>query len=507
MEILIWGTGKLSARLIRGGYFNQENIIGFVDTFKAGDFEGYSIYRPEQITSLSFSYLIVCVEKSNFEILKTCIDYNLSLEKIVFLNEAAGFETIDRIYIDKLLHDYDIKNVFPALYTFMRERKMQYKYNQEIRIEKELDDTSAIIKKIGNSHVVVWIPIELLFSERRKDIYLETYTDAWANHIDAWQDLPMISFSPHINLFQFFMNGKEFPVKYCKWYHKLFTSLGTHSGFTDETLIEKRFREFRIMQTELNKGMNFFVEAPAIAKWNSRGYFNLSDGHHRTSFLYHSGLRMIPVQITKEDYIKWCHKEAAETVKDAILDSGRNDIYQPLLNPYFMRIPSLRDNYARNRLHHILSYIGNHRVANKSVVDIGANLGFFGQAFYRMGAKVTMIEPDPFHYDLLKRCNHLFYVKCKIITEPFENLRDEDCYDIAVLLTVLYPYLTKNDVKMKFFKRINNCIGEMIIWESGDTPIAERNEIIKQTKFNHYQHLCYTFGTGKFRELGIFTTA
>lgn len=506
MNILIWGTGKMSARLVKGEYFKQDNIVGFVNSFKNDYFMGYSVYRPAQISKIEFDYLIVCVEKSNSEILETCINEGVQLEKVLFVNEVAGFENIEEKYINRLAHDFDIKNVFPALYKFMQERCMQHQYNQELCIKKELCDQSAVIKKIGDSHVVVWIPIELLFSERREDIFWEEYTDEWVRHINKWQNLPMVSFTPHHSLFHFFMMGNEYPMQYCKWYHKLFTSLGKHSGFTDETLIEKRFREFRIMQAELNKGMRFFIEAPATATWNQRGYFNLSDGHHRASFLYHSGCRMIPVQITKNDYIKWCNKNSAELVKARIIESGRNDIYQPILNPYFMGIPSLRDNYVRARLHHILAHFKNKRFVNKSLIDIGANLGFFGQMFCRMGASVTMIEPDLFHFELLNDCNHLLYAECKTVMQPFEEFETEDCYDIALLLTVLYPYLSKADIKKEFFDKINRYVKEYIIWESGENPKEELKEIIKNTKFQNYQHLCYTFATGKFRELGIFMT-
>lgn len=46
----------------------------------------------------------------------------------------------------------------------------------------------------------------------------------------------------------------------------------------------------------------------------------------------------------------------------------------------------------------------------------------------------------------------------------------------------------------------------MIIWESGGNPEEERHYILQHTKFHNYIHLCYTYATGKFRELGIFIT-
>ncbi|MFR2694497.1 MAG: hypothetical protein ACLTBV_31760 [Enterocloster bolteae] len=101
------------------------------------------------------------------------------------------------------------------------------------------------------------------------------------------------------------------------------------SGYTDELLIEKRFREFEIMQHELNCGMDFFINHPAKAKWNSKGYFNLIDGHHRTTFLYYSGITKIPVQITRGDYESWCNVDVRKLyIKLSWNRSGLNFISQ-----------------------------------------------------------------------------------------------------------------------------------------------------------------------------------
>ena len=46
----------------------------------------------------------------------------------------------------------------------------------------------------------------------------------------------------------------------------------------------------------------------------------------------------------------------------------------------------------------------------------------------------------------------------------------------------------------------------MIIWESGDLCEEEKKYILQYTKFRNYKHICYTYATGKLRELGLFMT-
>lgn len=156
-----------------------------------------------------------------------------------------------------------------------------------------------------------------------------------------------------------------------------------------------------MMRSELQKnGMKFFVQHPAVGAWNENGFFNLLDGHHRSSFLYNAGYRYIPVQITKEDYKKWCNRNQAEKVHQAILKQQRSEFYQPILNPYFLALQPHREAVFKSRLHMIMEYFNNTRFENQKVIDIGANLGYFGMHFARMGACVDLIEPDLLHYEL-----------------------------------------------------------------------------------------------------------
>ena len=171
---------------------------------------------------------------------------------------------------------------------------------------------------------------------------------------------------------------------------------------------------------------------------------------------------------------------------------------------YFLLLHPYRENYVKSRLHHILEYLGSSRVRGKRVLDIGACLGYFGQMFARMGAEVTMVEHDVVHYELLIELNKLLHVKCRTVLQPFEDYESEIKFDIAIMLTVFYPYMDDDALKIKFLNKVEKYVKHILIWESGDNPEFEKEQIMRHTKFRVFKHLCFTYATGKFREMGIF---
>lgn len=507
MKILIWGTGKLAARYMKFDYFVGHEIIGFVDSYKKdAQFMEYKIYSPQDIGALEYEYLVVCVARENDIILENCIEKGVDLKKVFFAVRRLDLKNVAQSYVEQLPDLDALADIFPVLCKVIKEYRKDSLYYKNTGVLCEEVEDSALIQNIGENHVVAWIPVELLFSERQEDNHLPVYTDEWRRQNRIWENHPIISFEPYRNLFQFFLNGASFPDKYCQWYQYLFISRGLTSGYTDEQLIEKRYLEFMDMQRELNQGMSFFIEHPAVAKWNPKGYFNLVDGHHRTSFLYYSGLTRMPVQITRRDYEMWGNRETALEVRRFIKNQQREEFYQPILNPYFFRLHTYREGFNKSRLHHMLEYFSATRFAGKKVVDIGACLGYMGQMFCRMGADVTLIEHDSFHYELTQKVNELLYTNCRIVTQKFEEYEEDVNYDIAIMLTVFYPYLLDEAVRGRFMENLNKNVSQMIIWESGDEAEKEKEFILQNTKFHHYRHLCYTYATGKFRELGLFMT-
>ena len=55
------------------------------------------------------------------------------------------------------------------------------------------------------------------------------------------------------------------------------------------------------MDSECNRGADFFVAAAPQAVWNAKGFFNLCEGHHRCTFLIDRGWKKLPVRLRTSD--------------------------------------------------------------------------------------------------------------------------------------------------------------------------------------------------------------
>lgn len=54
---------------------------------------GAKVYKPDQIKELNFDCLIVCILNHNNEILRTCINEKVDLEKVLFVKIEMSSKT------------------------------------------------------------------------------------------------------------------------------------------------------------------------------------------------------------------------------------------------------------------------------------------------------------------------------------------------------------------------------------------------------------------------------
>ena len=360
---------------------------------------------------------------------------------------------------------------------------------------------------------VVYVPIELLFTERVESVIRKAtqVTEEWIAVTKLYENTPLIKLKPHRDLFRFFIDGSIIPNEYQKWYKDIFFTRNFTPDLDENELLQKRYNEFVFMQNELAlNGLKFFIETPAKAEWNTKGYFNLADGHHRAVFLIEMGLRFVPCVLNRDDYFAWRNDLIAVEVQNIILETNRNEFYTPIYNPFYLNEKNIcRDNFCQSRLVRIMTAMQNQRLHGKRVLDIGSNLGFISLHFFREGANVVGLEPDEAHYQLAIALQNLCYGECEIKQTTFEDYQTDKPFDIAIMLTVFYhyfnnPILMDENIRDRFIDKINENITSLIIWESGDDYEREKEYIRTNTKFKYYQHLSYTYRTGKLREMGMF---
>lgn len=360
-----------------------------------------------------------------------------------------------------------------------------------------------------SGHVTAQVPIELLFTDlvSEDEKYVDpNYTVRWYKHHKLFADIPIMRFQSHKNLYRYLMNEKDTPQAYINWYRMIHTTRGIFPpNSSDEYVIAFRRNQFHMMKEALSSNSDFFHQNPPFVKFNrTGGYFNLKDGHHRSTFLYCQGKRRIDVKMSKEDYSYWLNREELSEVDKSFQKYHRSLIYTPILHPSYYHLKSVRDQTYPTRLDVILDFLGLRSLRGTKVIDIGCNIGYYARHFAREGADVTGLEPLEEHYDLALRLNRLERVHFNLLSDRFESSSRLQRYEIGLLLTVFYHLMGQRNILNAFLEKINQCITDMLFWESGGEPETEKALLLQNTHFTRYVKLASTSGSGKERELGVF---
>ncbi|WP_410769033.1 class I SAM-dependent methyltransferase [Fontibacillus sp. BL9] len=365
-------------------------------------------------------------------------------------------------------------------------------------------------EQFSQKNVTAVVPVELIFTDvdvrtAHKEHLIPDFTEAWYAHHLLFSDISIIRLEPHRVLFRYLMGDPAATAEpYLDWYAKIHELRGQSPELDNKELLMQRRMEFINMRDYLQTGSSFFGDHPVQVSYRTPGRFNIHDGHHRASFLYCSGLRRIPVRMPEPDYERWLNDNALSETEATIARQQRKLFYTPILHPQFYNVRSERDEVYRTRLDYILEYIGPRNLRDKSVLDIGCNTGYYSRHFTREGAKVTGIEPDSYHFELLEKLNRLENTSFELLTEPLERSQLSNEYEIGLLLTVFYHLMRDPEKREPFLAAVDRSVRSMLFWESGDNVAEEKNMILNATSFKSYVKLADTFGTGKYRELGVF---
>ncbi|HBV81986.1 MAG TPA: hypothetical protein DEB74_04140 [Lachnospiraceae bacterium] len=142
MKYYVWGTGLVADEVVSQGI--NGIFKGFVETRKRKEkYKGYPVYNIYELNGDEFDYIIVA---NNFpdEIYFTCIERNISLEKIIFMVRGKNTRFIDSPYIRELLGENNYSR-YAVEYgrlkgTFFEEDAKKYtelNTREAFRIEKD----------------------------------------------------------------------------------------------------------------------------------------------------------------------------------------------------------------------------------------------------------------------------------------------------------------------------------------------------------------------------------
>lgn len=239
--------------------------------------------------------------------------------------------------------------------------------------------------------VIAYIPVEFIFTNNYKD------------EMEKWGNVNIMAFFTHIQFFGFhfgevYGNLDDYLNEYCVYTAKLEKSIRITERWK-ENVLQNRKNIFDQMELAYEIDRDFFVRNAATAEWNKRGYFNLTSGKHRTTFLAAKHCRFIPLEISKEDYEQFLRLNCVKKIKTYL--SQKDDMQKIAIpHPYFYRDMLQDDLYTHRFVERIFYFLGKQLYLKKGKVDF-SNLcvldangydGYMGRYLKLSGCEVYRIN-------------------------------------------------------------------------------------------------------------------
>jgi hypothetical protein len=189
------------------------------------------------------------------------------------------------------------------------------------------------------------------------------------------------------------------------------------------------------------------------------GRLLLNDGYHRLVFAKLLGLPQIPVAVIVR-HRKW-HDFKRELQQ--FIESGRHSprglAYAPLLHTDLRSVPS-------QHKHDRFEIIREH-VHGKTVLDIGAHLGYFSHRLEQLGHQCTAVESHPDICHFLRKLHTAQERKFRIVEESIFSFaaRERPVFDSVLALSILHHFLKEESTYRQLVKLLHTLQTKEIIFE------------------------------------------
>lgn len=279
---------------------------------------------------------------------------------------------------------------------------------------------------------------------------------------------------------------------------------GYVKGFLDISFVDiaKRDKLYALFCRELDRGLDFFIEAAPDAEWSDAGYFNLVGGHHRTCFLFFRRHRLLPVRITEEDFEQWIHRPALEKFLGALRAQGLSELYAPVPHPAFHAFPARREDHLPSVYSALGNLTGPGGFIGETVFDLCDAEGYYARIATRLKADMVRVyAPDAGKAVVTSALNDLLHLsRIQVATESPSI--GERCTFLILMDRAIG--LSPEEREALIAKADALTTGRML-WESpSDAFESDCRAVLSQSTFTRYNVLAHQVVNGQRRAVAIF---
>lgn len=230
-----------------------------------------------------------------------------------------------------------------------------------------------------NDRIIANVPLELIYTNDTEGF---------------WGNINIQALYPHISFFNFLSNKrgaeKESYIKFCEQSASTIGDIKITEAWK-ENVLRNRTRIYERMSNALDLDPDFFIRSAPTATWNKKGYFNLTSGKHRATFLTAKGRRYIPLSIASSDYFLWLQNEEYIKLKELIIRNGEREIAYKVFHPYFYQFPCTEKNFYTQFQVNILCFLCKKSKLQKRIIKVAINLSE-KNSIYDLLDKCTFVE-------------------------------------------------------------------------------------------------------------------
>lgn len=477
-EFIIYGAGDVGKRFAIGLQARGFSVIGVLDQYKEGKdlIPGIRIYRlgfePTWEKEREEAVIIIALADGM---------QHKSVADTLFLSRYKHIVFLPMEYCIPDQQKRDMTRLYNKILSYPSEILGEEVICYECYMDNDLDIRNVIIREQKDS-LVVWMGIELLFSETVEMWRGDKTKITSKNEI---KDKPIIFDDVHENIFSYFGLKSETPTRYFEGCKKEYTS------HEKQEIINKREILYRLYQSEYNRGMNFFIEAAPHVMWNERNYFNLDGGHHRTMFLLHSGHTVFPVIVKKKDFERWCNYDTYRKFTAFIKEKKIKKLYAPLPHPGMLNFPVECEIFGEIKLKSIMYFIAHLKVNDMRILDCSGGQAYYARNMERIGVKEAVyIDDSCENIELALLMNKLLYREGVIVRQGNINeILSEAKYDIVFAMDYCSEKLMCLENEILFvLKKLTKKYLIVELWDEKEITFLLSQDGLKMTTMLHKEY-------------------